>query len=93
MNIFILDLDPVISASMLCDKHVVKMIVESAQMLSTAHRILDGKFETGLSKTGERKIKKWHHPNEELYFFIFLGNFNGIIINFFDIKTEKKVNQ
>ena len=67
MNIFILDLDPVISASMLCDKHVVKMIVESAQMLSTAHRILDGKFEIGLSKTGKRKIKKWHHPNEELY--------------------------
>ena len=26
---------------MLCDKHVPKMIVESAQMLSTAHRLLD----------------------------------------------------
>ena len=25
----------------MCDKHVVKMILESAQMLSTAHRILD----------------------------------------------------
>lgn len=25
-----------------CNKHVVKMILESAQMLSTAHRILDG---------------------------------------------------
>jgi hypothetical protein len=42
MNIFILDKDPVIAAQMQCDKHVVKMILESAQMLSTAHRILDG---------------------------------------------------
>ena len=25
-----------------CDKHVVKMILETAQMLSTAHRVLDG---------------------------------------------------
>ena len=25
-----------------CDKHVVKMILEYAQLLSTAHRVLDG---------------------------------------------------
>ena len=36
MNIFILDKDPKIAATMLCDKHVVKMIVETAQMLCTA---------------------------------------------------------
>jgi hypothetical protein len=36
MNIFILDKDPVVAAQMQCDKHVVKMILESAQMLSTA---------------------------------------------------------
>ena len=42
MNIFILDEDPVQAAQLQCDKHVVKMIVESAQMLSTAHRMLDG---------------------------------------------------
>lgn len=41
MNIFYLDSDPEIAASYLCDKHVVKMIVESAQMLCTAHRELD----------------------------------------------------
>lgn len=38
MNIFVTDPDPVISAQTLCDKHVVKMILESAQMLSTAWR-------------------------------------------------------
>ena len=42
MNIFYLDKDPVIAAQMMCDKHVVKMILESAQMLSTAHRVCGG---------------------------------------------------
>ena len=42
MNIFVLDSDPAIAAQMLCDKHVVKMILESAQLLSTTHRFLDG---------------------------------------------------
>lgn len=41
MNIFILDEDPAISVHYYCDEHVRKMIVESAQMLSTAHRVLD----------------------------------------------------
>ena len=34
MNIFVLDRDPTKAAHMMCDKHVVKMIIESAQMLS-----------------------------------------------------------
>lgn len=42
MNIFYLDKDPVKAAQYSCDKHVVKMILESAQMLCTAHRVLDG---------------------------------------------------
>lgn len=42
MNIFVLDKDPRIAAQSQCDKHVVKMVLESAQMLSTAHRVLDG---------------------------------------------------
>jgi len=41
MNIFFLDKDPVIAAQYHCDKHCVKMILESAQLLSTAHRVLD----------------------------------------------------
>ena len=35
MNIFILDNNPRKAATMLCDKHVVKMIVETAQILCT----------------------------------------------------------
>lgn len=36
MNIFYLDPNPIIAASMHCDQHLNKMILESAQMLSTA---------------------------------------------------------
>jgi hypothetical protein len=39
MNIFIVHENPTIAAHQLCDKHVVKMIVEGCQMLSTIHRI------------------------------------------------------
>jgi hypothetical protein len=38
MNIFILDRQPHVSATMLCDKHVPKMCVESLQMLASAAR-------------------------------------------------------
>ena len=53
MNIFVLDEDPCIAAQMMCDKHVPKMIVESAQMLSTAHRLLDGTPVKRPSKSGK----------------------------------------
>ena len=64
MNIFILDKNPIIAAQLQCDKHVVKMIVESAQMLSTAHRMLDGYVEKRPSKSGKRIINYWVHPNK-----------------------------
>lgn len=42
MNIFYLSRDPVEAARLQCDRHVVKMILETAQLLSTAHHELDG---------------------------------------------------
>lgn len=36
MNIFVLDSDPHLAAKALCDRHVVKMALESAQLLCTA---------------------------------------------------------
>lgn len=42
MNIFVLDNDPATAARMMCDKHVIKMILESCQLMSTAHHVLDG---------------------------------------------------
>lgn len=65
MNIFVVDTNPVNAARNLCDKHVVKMILESAQMLSTAHRVLDGNFYYRQGKNG-RKIPSYAHPNPVL---------------------------
>jgi len=39
MNIFVLHEDPRKAAEMHCDKHVVKMIVETAQLLCGAHHM------------------------------------------------------
>jgi hypothetical protein len=61
MNIFYLDRDPVIAAQMMCDKHVVKMILESAQMLSTAHRVLDG--DEYANEVGLYKLAHKNHPS------------------------------
>ena len=63
MNIFALHESPEVSAEMACDKHVVKMILESAQLLCTVHRVLDGTEYTDLTKNG-RKIKRWRLDND-----------------------------
>jgi len=62
MNIFYLDKDPKTCAQMHVDKHCVKMILEYAQLLSTAHRVLDGTESTVLTGTGRRK-KSWTLPD------------------------------
>ena len=73
MNIFILNKDRRLAAIEHNDKHVVKMIVESAQMLSTAHRLLDGTLgtEQRTNKNGVvRNVKVWtlsDHREQILY--------------------------
>lgn len=57
MNIFFLDRDPVAAASYHCDKHVVKMIVETAQLLSTALRL------NGVDHDGLYKKTHYNHPS------------------------------
>jgi hypothetical protein len=44
------------------DKHCIKMILESAQLLSTAHRILDGEEYVGKSASG-RSARRWRLPD------------------------------
>jgi hypothetical protein len=63
MNIFYLDHCPQKCAEMHVDRHVCKMVIEYAQLLSTAHRILDG--EMYIDKTANnRSIKRWRLPDE-----------------------------
>lgn len=69
MNLFYLDTNPVKCAQYHCDKHVVKMILETAQLLSTAHRVLDGEQYFKLSKNN-RRLKYWRlndNREDELY--------------------------
>jgi hypothetical protein len=63
MNIFYIESDPYKAAESMVDKHVVKMILETAQLLSTAHRLLDGVEYVGQSLSG-RKTKRWRLPDE-----------------------------
>lgn len=55
MNIFVSNVSPERSALDHCDRHLVKMVVETAQMLSCAHWILDNKS-VGYAPT------HWNHP-------------------------------
>ena len=66
MNIFYLDKDPIKSARYHHDKHVVKMILESAQLLSTAHRMLDGEF--WIDNSSGRKVQRWNLPTKEVLY-------------------------
>ena len=68
MNIFYLHQDPKVCAEWAVDSHCVKMILESAQLLSTAHRVLDGV--QYIDASSGRKIKRWkldHGRDVELY--------------------------
>lgn len=62
MNIFYLDPNPRICASYHCDKHVVKMILEYAQLLSTAHRIIEPNNVVWQDTVGLYKATHVNHP-------------------------------
>lgn len=63
MNIFYIDPDPIKAAEMHCDQHCVKMILETGQMLSTAHRVLDGRKTKRPSVSGRTRVDYWVHPD------------------------------
>ncbi len=65
MNIFVLDANPIEAARMMCDKHIPKMVVETAQMMASAlrrHGATDDIMP--LAKTTGRPYKGGyqHHP-------------------------------
>lgn len=72
MNIFHLDENLELCAQYHCDKHVVKMIIEYAQLLSTAHRILDAsrKKKEKSEKSG-RVIERFILDDENLNFSLY----------------------
>lgn len=75
MNIFVLDDSPRESAVAHCDKHVCKMMIEYAQMLSTAHRVLDGDevISESLYKVAHKNhpCTIWTRTNRSNYLWLF----------------------
>lgn len=70
MNIFVLDLNPKICARYHCDKHVVKMIVESCQILSTVHHFYGNNNITYKSCYENHPCVKWAKTNDFNYFWL-----------------------
>ncbi len=63
MNIFYLSSSTSKCAEYHVDRHVTKMCIEYAQLLSTAHRLLDG-TEYFDKTSNNRKIKRWMLPDK-----------------------------
>lgn len=60
MNAFILSSDPIEAAQMLDDKRALKLVLEEAQILSTAHRVLDGFPVNEFGKDENRVVVRYH---------------------------------
>ena len=87
MNIFFLHKDPQWAANALCDKHVPKMLLESAQMLSTAVR----RYEEDTDTTPlAEPIYKSAYPNHPMTKWVgeTKGNFTWALENAVFISQE-----
>ena len=77
MNIFYLHKDPVVAAKVQYNKHVVKMILESAQMLCTAHHHYAEQYDYDNSYIPYKKAHYnhpstiWTRESDEHYFWLF----------------------
>ena len=67
MNIFYLTHNPMECAEQHCDKHVVKMILEYAQLLSTAHRLLDNNQKVYKTAFKNHPSTIWTRENKSNY--------------------------
>lgn len=88
MNIFILDTDPIKAARYECDKHVVKMIVESCQLLCTTLR------EFGINETWMYKSTHVNHPCSK-WVLESWDNFDWLVMHFVVLldEYEKRYNK
>lgn len=64
MNIFVVDTDPRKAAQSLCDKHVVKMVLETAQILST---ISGGPYRPGKGEWQVLQVKTPQYGWQVIY--------------------------
>lgn len=85
MNIFYLSNDPRLCAEYHCNKHVVKMILESAQLLSTSHHVLDGHL-------APKEIYKPTHKNHPCAIWArsSKGNYDWLYVLWRELMSEYK---
>lgn len=68
MNIFVLNQDPRQAARDHCDRHVIKMVTEYAQLLSTAHHVLNPYDTRGFKSTHvNHPCSVWVRSGDENY--------------------------
>jgi len=89
MNIFVVDLNPCEAAKSLCDKHVPKMIVESAQMMASALLANGAPPETmPLTKKGTHYKGGYHRHPCTLWTGETLSNFHWLADHAWALCTE-----
>jgi hypothetical protein len=72
MNIFYLHRDPIVAAKVQYNKHVVKMILESAQMLCTAHHHFNEDTNVPYKKAHyNHPSTKWVRESIDHYFWLY----------------------
>ena len=95
LNIFYLDNDPKLAAQAQCDKHVVKMILESAQLLCTTHHYFNS--DPRPEQYSHIKFYKKTHVNHPVSIWsrTCLGNYNWLaqhalaLCNEYEVRYDK----
>lgn len=85
MNIFYLDPSPRRSVDFMSDKHIVKMVLESAQLLCTAHQILDSK--THIDGVELYKVALKNHPSS-VWVRSNIHHYNWLYDHFVELSNE-----
>ena len=74
MNIFRVHDNPMIAAQSLCNKHVVKMVLETAQILSAAHHTANSQYADKVYKVTHKNhpCTKWVRESRSNYQWTFI---------------------
>lgn len=86
INIFFLDNEPEIAAQSMCDCHVIKMVLESAQLLCTCHNELGSSSAYGIKP----KFYKSTHKNHPCQKWIqkCVANYNWLALHALELCNE-----
>lgn len=89
MNIFYTNPNPAICAMEHCDRHMVKMILEYAQMLSTAHHVYGSWTEPMYKPTHKNHPSSmWVRESNKHYMWLYC--LYSDLLNNFEMKTGRK---